>query len=366
MNRLLAIVKNDFLLYFSIFLLLSNYMLFTAFQWGLSENFSFLKMPLRIFVFSLMFLYLFKQEKIKIIFIFLIIFLLLLFFINNNEFLLNIVFLLLFFSSFLRVKLDDFIYFIFISYLFYFLLHNFLLFSGVLSNEVASVGERVRNGFGFTNVNRLGMFYFYFFIICFFNIINSKFKSNFYSFSLLFFCAISLGFIKLSESRTALYCCFLIVALYFLGRFKLFSYLQRSLVSFLLPICFLISIVLSSNFGLKFDELLSYRPTFFNEYIDIILSKDLYIFLGMPVIEDLTIDNSYLLFLGAVGLIISFVFIFASPFILYRRFIPERYVLIIIVSLFYGIFESNLLRVEMLVPIVVLFSMLFGKKDNYL
>ncbi len=37
----------------------------------------------------------------------------------------------------------------------------------------------------------------------------------------------------------------------------------------------------------------------------------------------------------------------------------------IIASLLYGVFESNLLRVEMLAPIFVLFCLFFGKKENF-
>lgn len=365
MNRIVNIIKNNFLLYLSMFLLLSNYMLLTAFQWQLSESYIFLKTPLRLFVILLLFFHLFKQGKVKIIFIFLVIYSVLLFFINTNEFLLNILFLFLFFTSFLNVKQDDSIFLIFVYYLFYFMVHNLLLFSGVLSNEVSNIGERIRSGFGFTNVNRLGMFYFYFFIISFFMIIRNKVQFNLSSLGFVLCCIISLIFIKLSDSRTAFYCCMLMVFLYLLGRFKIILYIQRLSVNFLFPLCFFISLYLASNAGMVYNSVLSYRSTFFNQYIDLILSKDSYVLFGMPIIEDLTIDNSYLLFIGAVGLFNSILFALLSPFIIYKRFLPEGYILLIIVVLLYGVFESNLLRVEMLVPVVVLYSMLFGKSQNY-
>src|SRR5690606_24282892 len=134
-------------------------------------------------------------------------------------------FLLLFFSALLNKKLDDFLFFIFLLYVFYFIIHNVFYFSGIISNEIIQTDIRERSSFGFTNVNRLSIFYFYLFLLSFYFLVEWKKIRLIVIYSLL--CFISLFYIYLSQSRTALFCCALAVILFLLFRFNLFYKITR-------------------------------------------------------------------------------------------------------------------------------------------
>lgn len=356
--------KQDILLYFSLFLLFSNYMLFTAFDWGGEDSFNFLKNIIRIVAFFILCLYLGVVGRIKHSIFFSILFVLALFGISGNEILLNILFLLIIFSCLMRIKLDRLIFYIFIFYILYFILHNFLIFTGFLENSISSFDERVRNSYGFSNVNRLGIFYFYFFMLNFYMI--SHIKGDFYKKIIFYLFALSsLVYIVLSSSRTSLYISVLIIVLWNLSKIDIFHKGQRLILNFIVLFCAGVSFYLASSKGAVFNEILSYRPSFFKQYVDILFSSNFNIIFGAPLSEEITVDNSYILFSGAVGLIVSFLIYFFSPFFSYNKYIPRIYVIMIIASLLCGVFESSLLRVEMLVPIFILFCLFFSRKENF-
>lgn len=356
--------KQDILLYLSLFLLFSNYMLFTAFDWGEESAFNFLKTSVRVVSLFLLFLYIRKVRKIKYSLFFWVLLTLTLFCINGNDLLLNLLFFLIIFSCLSHIKLNNLVFFTFICYVFYFILHNILVFSGILENSISAFDERVRNSYGFSNVNRLGIFYFYFFMLNFYMI--SRSNGGFYKKTIFYlFSLISVIYIVLADSRTSLYLCILILILWQLSVLNLFYKLQRFSLNFIVIFCVGVSFFLASNGGQSFNEILSYRPILFKQYIDFLFSSYLNMIFGAPLNEEITVDNSYIVFSGAVGIIISFLVYIFSPFISYKKYIPRVYVIMIIASLLCGVFESHLLRVEMLVPIFILFCLFFGKKENF-
>lgn len=356
--------KQDILLYLSLFLLFSNYMLFTAFDWGEGDSFGLLKNIVRIVSFFILCLYVGIVGRIKFSLFFSILSTLVFFSISGNEILLNILFLLIIFLCLLQAKLDRLVFYTFIFYVLYFILHNFLIFTGILENSISSFDARVRNSYGFSNVNRLGIFYFYFFMLNFYMI--SRDKGNFHKKIIFYLFALSsLVYIVLSNSRTSLYICILIIILWQLSKLNIFYKWQRLILNFVIPFCAGVSFYLASSSGQIFNEILSYRPGFFKQYVDILFSNNFNIIFGAPLSEEMTVDNSYILFSGAFGLIVSFLIYFFSPFFSYNKYIPRVYVIMIIASLLCGVFESNLLRVEMLVPIFILFCLFFSKKENF-
>ncbi|CAA0271648.1 hypothetical protein [Acinetobacter baumannii] len=357
-------LKQNILLYLALFLLFSNYMLFTAFDWGGEDSFTFFKNIIRIISLFLLFLYVGQVGKIKYSIFSCFLIVLGLYAINGNDILLNIFFFLIIFACLFRVKLDNIVVFAFTSYVIYFVLHNFFIFTGILENSISTFDERIRNSYGFSNVNRLGIFYFYFFMLNFYMIAHNN-KAFYKKIVFYFFALSSIIYILLSDARTSLFLCILIVILWQLSKFDLFYKLQRFALNFVIFFSAGVSFYLASKGGESFNEVLSYRPAFFKQYTDLLFENNISIFFGVPLNEDITVDNSYIIFSGAIGIVLSFIIYLFSPIISYKKYIPRAYVIMIIASLLYGVFESNLLRVEMLVPIFVLFCLFFGKKENF-
>ncbi|MDV7448271.1 hypothetical protein R4514_16180 [Acinetobacter baumannii] len=364
MRVFLKELKQDILLYLALFLLFSNYMLFTAFDWGVEDAFNLVKNSVRVICLFLLLLYMGQIGKIKYSILFSILLVIIFYVINGNDILLNIFFLLIIFSCLFRVKLNNIVIFTFFSYVVYFFLHNIFIFTGILENSIFSFDERVRNSYGFSNANRLGVFYFYFFMLNFYMIAHSG--KNFYKKIIFYFFAISsIIYIQLSDARTSLFLCVLIVLLWQISKLNLFYKLQRFSLNFVIIFSAGISFYLASKSGESFNEILSYRPAFFKQYTDLLFENNMSIIFGVPLNEDITVDNSYIIFSGAIGVVLSFILYVFSPIISYKKYIPRAYVIMIIASLLYGVFESNLLRVEMLAPIFVLFCLFFGKKENF-
>lgn len=361
MNFFLEDFKKNILLYSALFILISNYMIFTAFNWAVDLDFEAFKLGFRFFSFIFLVFYLFARGKIKKSLLLLIILTLILFIINNNEILLNILFMFIIFGCMYDLKVNNFLMFIFICYVFYFFIHNILFYSGVIYDGENVVGDRVRESFGFTNVNRLGIFYFYFMILCFY-VFNEK--KGFLKILSLIFLIISAYYILASDSRTALYCSVLLFAFYVFKGVPGLVRSQRFILNFTILIGALLSLYLASSSAQLLNEALSLRPYFFAQYFNTLLEGYNFIF-GVPVFQDVTVDNSYILLCGAYGILISFLFFLVSPLLSFNKKISSIFSSMIIVILLYGVFESNLLRIEMLVPIFVFYSLFFVNDRNY-
>lgn len=360
MNFFLEDIKKNILLYLSLFILISNYMLFTAFNWSGGFEFEILKLILRLISFVFLLVFIFHKKIISKNLLILTFFTIIFYVINKNEIILNILFIFMIFACMYDIKIKNLLVFIFLCYIYYFLVHNILFYSGIILNADSFSVDRSRESFGFSNVNRLGIFYFYFFILSFYFFIQ---KNKFFKyFSLIFLCT-SIYYILASDSRTALYCSILLYSLYVFKKITIFIKLQRFVLNFIILIGALFSLYLASASGQVWNQVLSMRPYFFEQYFNTLLIGYNF-WLGSPVPEEITVDNSYILFFGAYGIFFSFLFCLVSPLLSINKKINPTFASMNIVILLYGIFESNLLRVEMLVPIFVFYSIFFASNRN--
>lgn len=135
-------------------------------------------------------------------------------------------------------------------------------------------------------------------------------------------------------------------------------------MNFLFPICFLISILMSTDYAMHYNDLLSLRPLYFNYFFSELARDDYNLIFGMKMTTDMLVDNSYLLFLGATGLIFTMLFVFISPLISFKSSVENKYLPLLYSVLIYGIFESNIIRIELLVPIAMIYILFFCKFDN--
>ena len=351
--------KNNALVYFSLFLLFSNYMLFTAFNWAVDFDFDSIKLFIRIFVFFLLLISILSNGFIKKNIFFMLLYCLFLFALNFNEVLLNFIYLFMIIGSMKNIFIDNVFLSVLYLYLIFSIIHVSLFLLGAIVDVDSVYGDRLRHSFGFTNVNRLGIFYFYFLVLCTYFLLNSKCLLKFVS---LFGLIASIFYIILSDSRTALYCSLLLFALIALGKFHGIYKLERFFLNFCIIFCSVISFYLSTSIGQVWNDVLSFRPAYFEQYTNFLYSSSGFFF-GLPLIDEITVDNSYILFSGAFGLLSSILFYFVSPFLIFNVKVDRILCASIIVILFYGVFESNLLRVEMLLPIIVFYYLFFQEKS---
>ncbi len=213
------------------------------------------------------------------------------------------------------------------------------LMSGVVKGkQYVDTQERIRNTLGFGNVNSASLF-FASYIICFFM---SKEKIKVYH--IIYALAISLILYLKTDSRTALgaVIVFLVVYITLLSRFNnVFKnlFLLLEIVLFISPIFWILP--LSSSM----DKFLSFRVTYFRNYIE---SNDLAnLLLGGTQIAD--IDNFFLILLfnvGIVGYLLLCYLIFKSSKNLIHSNKNKELALIITI-LTVGLVESTGVRVEL-------------------
>lgn len=222
----------------------------------------------------------------------------------------------------------------------------FYLMGGVSSDEL-QVGDRVRMVMGFSNPNLLGLNYFSFLASAlFFSFFNRGFFANVVLILALLVCV---PIIYVSDSRTFLISAVVFIALSFLLKFRVGLVASRLFTVAMPLVGFIVSLFIAYSSELWLDELFSSRPSFFYQYLSRV--DDVGFFFGWPLLESDTVDNAYLLMVGAVGFPLSFMFfawlslrIYAVPF--FR--LPLVFVMLVV-----SVFESALIRPE--VPVVLLF-----------
>lgn len=358
----LSLYDPVILVYFAFFILINNFIVFTAFDWNYASESGSYKTFLRVIAALLLIAFIFIKGELKKYY-FLLAFIFLSFFIlNNNILVINVLYLILFAACLSYVEIEKVLIVFFVIYVFIFFLHNILFFFGVLENQITDISGRVRYAFGFNNVNRLGMFYFYLFLISMYMLFRKGvFRVS--GFLYIFLIVVSFIYIDLSGSRTALIC-LLIASIFFLfGRFNLLVKSSRFFLNFLFLICAFLSLWMATSYALPYNDFFSLRPVFFNYFFNELLSSDFNIIFGMKVADDMLVDNSYLLFFSALGLFAASVFTVLSPLFVYHSYIDKKYFPFIYSTLVYGVFESNIIRMELLIPILVVFILFFNRKN---
>lgn len=351
------IIKKTNLLYLSLLILLFNFLFFVGIDLGFSDY----KNVNRLLSLLFLILYLISWGKVSLkalIFNFILIFVFIIYFVlNNNELIFNFIYLFIFFMALKDVDINDLMLKIFGIFSLGALIHILLLFFGLVENINYEISNRNRSTFGFLNVNQLAIFYFYCLVISLFILLN-KYARNFKLFALLLI-PLSLYFIVLSDSRTAFFCFLVYLILHIIIKFKVLAKFYSIAIVFLFSILFMVSFFLSLNSSPFVNDVLSNRPALFNIYLNDLLANNYNFFWGVDLVEGTPLDNSYILFLCCFGFIGSIFIIFIAPFLARRSSIKSTFYPLITVVLLYGVFESNLIRVELLVPLIVLYIYFF-------
>ena len=360
----MIILRNNFstiLVGISLLLMGYNFLFFSALNLHI-DNSDIYKNIIRFFAIFLLVGALSLNKKVILFEIFLILFFLSSFLINNNEYTLNFSFILFFLLCSRTLAFNKLLDIVFYIYFSLFFIHVVLFNLGMFDNQIFTYEGRTRADYGFTNVNKLGNFYFLFLVLCLTTFLNSKSKYLKCFFCLLGF-GFSLYFILESGSRTSLVCAFIAIFIALTSRVEGLNKANKIFINFSILFGCEISFLLASNYGQFLDNYLSYRPSLFQSYILDYFNSIEYLTLGYSSDFVNSIDNSFLVFIGTVFFPVSFVLIIFSFFKIRKTYIlPENYALCISVVLS-GIFENNLLRPEFLV-VLLLFHVLFFSEQK--
>lgn len=275
---------------------------------------------------------------------------------NENVLIFNFIFIVFFVSVVSCFDVEDFAAIIFLVSILGCLIHVACYHLGYVSPEVTDFGGRIRLTLGFSNSNTLALSYYS--LICsgaFF----LYFKRNMWAVFLLFFSVlVAVPIIFVSDSRTFLFAIGLFFLLSILVKGKVILPFVRIFVSILPFLCMVISIGLGWFSSDDLNVVLSYRPSFFYNYL--VRIDELSVWWGWFTSAEDTIDNAYLLLLGALGFPITFFLLFFLGFRIYnldRDFLPFIATMLII-----SVFESVLFRPE--IPVTLIFFILIFSRNN--
>lgn len=270
--------------------------------------------------------------------------------INGNAFILNLIFLTLFFESFRRMPLRDTALALLISSAATVAFHQIGLILGIFSITETEYGGRLRSAMGFTNPNQLAVIYLSF-VICslFFHITRRSWRTFFlFAASLAF----SLSMLRISDSRTSTLAITIMLVIYTLWR--LLSHTKGASIAFRLTACFVLLFANASTWfmttaqGGALNDLLSARPLMIQLYLSSAGFSGYLI--GWQAPEG-GVDNSYIIMLSTMGLLSYSVFTIALFVAVFRsspEFSPIYLTLMIV-----GLFEGTLMRPE--IPAALLF-----------
>lgn len=351
---------DEILIFLCLFILGFNFIAFSAFTQEEGDGIL-LKSVLRFSVIGFLLIIIYIKRRVHAFYILSLPVIFILYIINGNIFTLNFLYLVLFVCALQNYDQSKLLENIFYVYLFMAIYHLVFLKFGYISNTYVEYGGRFRANYGFGNFNKLGMLYFYYGLICVYYLINKTSILN--KFIALFGFVVSLFFIVASDSRTSLICFIIAIVFYFLNKVVFFSKIIKLYFKFIFIFCFLLTLFLSSTFGIYFNDILSTRPELFNKYLlDFNFVPSLFFgYFGEP---DYPVDNSYLVLLGAIGPVLIFPFILISPFLIKSNQIPISQIPILIGLIFFGVFENSLLRIELLLPILLFYYLLPGYKKT--
>lgn len=236
-------------------------------------------------------------------------------------------------------------------------LHLVLLAFGYANVESYDVAGRVRNAFGFSNPNQLAALYLSLFCTALFY---GFYRENPWGRRLAAMgCLTALYFIFFADSRT----CLVAMAILLIWRVGMvvrgLARLSR-LLGLLLPVFGVsVSAFLTTRAALGFNDLLSFRPYFFNMFVEGRSTLD--ILIGWDDVRRLTIDNGYIALWSSIGLPMTF---FVLLIIVYRMTkVPVIFIPILGAGLIISITESILIRPEL--PLSMLFfGLIFNRRAS--
>jgi len=339
----------EFLTSISLIILGINFIAFSAFQQG-DDDSSIFKSILRFVVAGLLFLIIVIKNKVNYFYLIFFPLIAIFFLLNSNVFTLNFLYILLIVYAFSGFDYDKILKKFFYIYIAMCIVHLVFLKTGYIVNTYFEYDGRFRASYGFGNVNKLGMMYFNFGLISLYVLLNNPRKYEL--FLSIFSIVISVFFIVASDSRTSLIVFLLVSFIYFINKFKIFSKILIYFYKYIFYFCIVITLVVSSYIGRYYNELLSNRPEMFGNYFTELMGFP-YILFGYYGSPEYPVDNSYLVLMGAIGPILFLLIFIIILFFSKKSNISSAHVPIFFGLLLFGIFENNLLRVELLLPIVL-------------
>ena len=222
--------------------------------------------------------------------------------------------------------------------------------AGLAETVTTSVGGRQRSASGFSNANQAALIYLSFAASAF--LVHSRYRSRRSMFVVVASLLIALQFILASDSRTSLLSLVIIAALYVPlswikddGRRSPVIGLAVAAMPFA---CALVTWWITYSNSPEMNALLSLRPYFFNLFTVGVTTSEW--FWGWPLGEFENVDNSYLTLLSASGAVLMVSIAFVTAWNLFQ--VKPREASIAISALIAGIFESFLIRPEILLTSV--------------
>ena len=219
----------------------------------------------------------------------------------SNYMAINLLFILLFIVCTRGISVEKVNLYSFQLLFFGALLTFALLSVGIISNEIEVVGDRERATFGYANGNAFPALVYAVVILYFYN---SKKTNIFYS---LIFLYMTYFVAQGSDNRTIIVSiCVYFLALYSGSKWGAFrTFKLMSVLSIIVPfVLTLFSGYIVHNFPL-IDVLFSNRLLFSSQFLDSLSILDLLIGGVSPDPLKYTIDNSFTLMLGSVGVVFS-------------------------------------------------------------
>jgi hypothetical protein len=240
----------------------------------------------------------FKRINIRIVVLCIVFSLLLI--LNNNTFSVNMLYIFILTISLCHLDGRRLSAVFFVASFLAVAIHFAALASGAVSIATTEIGERIRYTLGFTNANQLALVYLTFVFSAAFVRVQYQTKV-----SLLIVCfslIISLPVIYISGSRTSMLSIIMLFVMIYFSRNKLTRRLSV-LIAVATPVgASLLTFFLVSARSESLNDLLSNRPVFFSEFLGSRSHLDFLLGWGSSV--EVTIDNGFLLFLSATGVIL--------------------------------------------------------------
>lgn len=285
-------------------------------------------------------------------------FVVILYLINQSGFALNIIFLLVTAASMYRLSKRELAKVLLIPSLIVVFLHVILLSSGRISSQVYEVTDRARSTLGFANSNQVSIIYLSVAVLSAYA--HTQFRSKASACVLAAALAISFIVFGMTDTRTAMFSLFILIAFttlsYFFGRFKYYkNYLTMTATSLPL-VASVATYYLATGVNPDVDILLSLRPTLFSSFVADVTLFD--IIFGWP--SESGVDNLFLTLLSGVG-IVGYVAIIT--FICIRLFKADKSIChLTIVLITASVFESFLIRPE--IPMSALFVQILFSRNR--
>lgn len=282
------------------------------------------------------------------------------FLINENSILLNIIFLTIIVRSMLTLNHRYSSLAFFLASGSAVIVHLTAYYGGLVTSVVSEFGGRTRSALGFANPNQLALVYLS--LVFSATYLYFHWKSKWVTTSLLLSIVVSISMIEAGDSRTSLFSLFMLFGLVLIAKISGATRVEKifAIMAMTAPIV-ASAITLFLTFGAEawLDEMLSFRPYMFSSFVSMVTFTE--IWFGWEMTDEITVDNSYLALVSAVGLPISMIIIA----ILSRRlfYVKASHAPLVISIALAGVFESFIVRPEIPLGLMFFTIALAGSKD---